>query len=141
MKGTPDVNTTHYSVCLGCLGTVRRDTRGNWTHLDPIDVARYPGHLLRSEVEIPAELPVAAIADRLIEIRDEIRAARGVVRAEPDRVMSAGEVAALFRVSPKTVTRWAQAGLLPHFRTVGGHRRFMLADVTAAFTVTPALDR
>jgi predicted site-specific integrase-resolvase len=33
------------------------------------------------------------------------------------------EVAAVFQVSPKTVTRWAQQGLLPYQRTLGGHRR------------------
>ncbi len=36
----------------------------------------------------------------------------------------AGEVAALLHVSPKTVTRWARDGKLPHVRTLGGHRRF-----------------
>lgn len=39
-------------------------------------------------------------------------------------LLTAGEVAELFKVDPKTVTRWAQAGKLPHFKTLGGHRRF-----------------
>ena len=34
------------------------------------------------------------------------------------------EVAALLHVHPKTVARWAKPGLLPHQRTLGGHRRF-----------------
>jgi len=34
------------------------------------------------------------------------------------------EVADLPRVHPKTSTRWARLGLLPHQRTPGGHRRF-----------------
>jgi excisionase family DNA binding protein len=34
------------------------------------------------------------------------------------------EVAAIFQVSPKTVSRWAQQGLLPYQRTLGGHRRY-----------------
>jgi excisionase family DNA binding protein len=34
------------------------------------------------------------------------------------------EVAEVLRVSPKTVTRWAKDGKLPHSRTLGGHRRF-----------------
>ena len=43
-----------------------------------------------------------------------------------------GEVAALFRVDPKTVTKWAQAGKIRSFRTLGGHRRYRKADVEAA---------
>lgn len=46
-----------------------------------------------------------------------------------DRLMTPGEVAALFRVDPKTVTRWATAGLLGSIRTPGGHRRFWASDV------------
>lgn len=42
-----------------------------------------------------------------------------------DRVfMTPAEVAALFRVDPKTVARWADAPSLPHIRTPRGHRRF-----------------
>lgn len=43
---------------------------------------------------------------------------------EGDRLLTPAEVAALFRVDPKTVTRWAAAGRLPSLRTPGGHRRF-----------------
>ena len=41
------------------------------------------------------------------------------------------EVAAAFRVDPKTVTRWAKAGKLSSIRTLGGHRRYLEADVLA----------
>jgi len=34
------------------------------------------------------------------------------------------EVASLFRVDPKTVTRWAQANLIPAEKTPGRHHRF-----------------
>jgi excisionase family DNA binding protein len=34
------------------------------------------------------------------------------------------EVAALFRVDPRTITKWAQSGALEYFRTPGGHRRY-----------------
>lgn len=34
------------------------------------------------------------------------------------------EAAKLLRVSPKTVSRWAKQGKLPHVVTLGGHRRF-----------------
>ena len=43
--------------------------------------------------------------------------------------MTPAEVAVLFRVDPKTVTRWAQAGKLTSIRTLGGHRRYPLAEV------------
>lgn len=46
-----------------------------------------------------------------------------------DRLLTPGEVAAAFRVDPKTVTRWAAAGRLPSIRTMGGHRRFRQSDV------------
>jgi excisionase family DNA binding protein len=43
--------------------------------------------------------------------------------------MTPGQVAALFHVDPKTVTRWAHAGRLGSLRTPGGHRRFREAEV------------
>jgi len=45
------------------------------------------------------------------------------------RWLRATEVADLFGVNPKTVTRWARAGRLGCMRTPGGHRRFLAADV------------
>ncbi|NLE79384.1 MAG: BldC family transcriptional regulator [Rhodococcus sp.] len=47
--------------------------------------------------------------------------------AEP--LMTPGQVATLFHVDPKTVTRWAHAGRLGSLRTPGGHRRFREAEV------------
>ena len=47
-------------------------------------------------------------------------------------LLTPAEVAALFRVNPKTVTRWSRAGKLPSIKTLGGHRRFRAADVKAA---------
>jgi excisionase family DNA binding protein len=46
-----------------------------------------------------------------------------------DRLMTPGEVASLFRVDPKTVSRWAISGRIPSVRTPGGHRRFRETDV------------
>lgn len=43
--------------------------------------------------------------------------------------LTTGDVAALFAVTPETVAAWADAGKLPSFRTPGGHRRFLPADV------------
>jgi excisionase family DNA binding protein len=43
---------------------------------------------------------------------------------DPGRLLTPAEVAALFRVDPKTVTRWAKAGRVSSIRTIGGHRRY-----------------
>lgn len=44
-------------------------------------------------------------------------------------LLTPAEVASLFRVSPKTVTRWARSGKLTALRTLGGHRRFRATEV------------
>lgn len=46
-----------------------------------------------------------------------------------ERLYTPGEVAHLFRVDPKTVTRWAASGRITSIRTPGGHRRFRAAEV------------
>lgn len=48
-----------------------------------------------------------------------------------DRLLTPGEVARLFRVDPKTVSRWAKAGRVTAIRTPGGHRRFREAEIQA----------
>lgn len=50
---------------------------------------------------------------------------------QDDRLLTPAEVAALFRVDPKTVTRWAATGRLPAVRTPGGHRRYWESAVRA----------
>jgi len=47
----------------------------------------------------------------------------------PDQLLTPSEVAALFRVNPKTVTRWARSGKITAIRTLGGHRRFRQSEV------------
>ena len=44
-------------------------------------------------------------------------------------LLTPAEVAIMFRVDPKTVTRWAQAGKLTSMRTLGGHRRYREREV------------
>jgi excisionase family DNA binding protein len=46
-----------------------------------------------------------------------------------DALLTPAEVAQLFRVDPKTVTRWANAGKLTSMRTLGGHRRYRESEV------------
>jgi excisionase family DNA binding protein len=48
---------------------------------------------------------------------------------EPEELLTPAEVAAMFRVNPKTVTRWARSGKISAIRTLGGHRRFRAAEV------------
>lgn len=47
----------------------------------------------------------------------------------PDPLLTPAEVAAMFRVNPKTVTRWARAGKITAIRTLGGHRRFRASEI------------
>jgi len=58
------------------------------------------------------------------------RTTEGLVIVESrDRLLTPGEVASLFRVDPKTVTRWAAAGRINSIRTPGGHRRFRESEI------------
>ncbi len=48
---------------------------------------------------------------------------------ESETLLTPSEVAALFRVDPKTVTRWAKAGKISSIKTLGGHRRYRESEV------------
>ena len=52
----------------------------------------------------------------------------------PDELLTPAEVAALFRVDPKTVTRWTKAGKISSVRTLGGHRRYRADEVRHLLT-------
>lgn len=56
---------------------------------------------------------------------------------EAEPLLTPAEVAAMFRVDPKTVTRWAQAGKLTSIRTLGGHRRYRETEVRALLAGIP----
>ena len=47
-------------------------------------------------------------------------------------LLTPAEVASMFRVDPKTVTRWAKAGRISSIRTLGGHRRYKESEVRKA---------
>jgi excisionase family DNA binding protein len=53
-----------------------------------------------------------------------------------DHLLTPSEVAGLFRVDPKTVTRWAKAGKLSTIRTLGGHRRFHASEIRTLFSAS-----
>ena len=48
---------------------------------------------------------------------------------EDEAYLGPGEAARLLDVSPKTVSRWADKGLIPCVTTLGGHRRFLRSAV------------
>jgi len=56
--------------------------------------------------------------------------------AAQERLLTPAEVASLFRVDPKTVTRWAKAGKLTSIRTLGGHRRYKESEVRQLLKAT-----
>jgi excisionase family DNA binding protein len=57
-------------------------------------------------------------------------------REEVEKLLTPAEVAARFRVDPKTVTRWAKAGKLSSIRTLGGHRRYRANEIEKLLTTT-----
>ncbi len=83
--------------------------------------ARRPGPTSTRAAGVPGRTP-STMRSRPMSAADE----NGEVLLTP------AEVARLFRVDPKTVTRWAKAGKLSAIRTLGGHRRFRAAEVNAA---------
>ena len=52
-----------------------------------------------------------------------------VKAGEPEELLTPAEVAAMFRVNPKTVTRWHRTGKVSAIRTLGGHRRFRASEI------------
>ena len=51
------------------------------------------------------------------------------IQDNAEKLLTPAEVASMFRVDPKTVTRWAKAGKLSSIRTLGGHRRYREAEI------------
>ena len=58
------------------------------------------------------------------------------MNSEHEVLLTPAEVASLFRVDPKTVTRWAKSGKLTSIRTLGGHRRYKESEVKALLLKT-----
>src|SRR5581483_1719830 len=89
-----------------------------------------PGHRRQSGRAVPSRTkgtpspnggrPAQAACERDLTMADQ---------NPPDALLTPAEVAALFRVNPKTVTRWARAGKITAIRTLGGHRRFRASEI------------
>ena len=45
------------------------------------------------------------------------------------QILTRADVARIFSVTPNTVSRWSREGKLPSIRTLGGQRRYLLANV------------
>ena len=58
------------------------------------------------------------------------------MNSDHEVLLTTAEVASLFRVDPKTVTRWAKSGKLTSIRTLGGHRRYKESEVKALLLKT-----
>jgi excisionase family DNA binding protein len=50
-----------------------------------------------------------------------------VFDSEP--LLTPAEVSQIFRVDPKTVTRWARSGRISSLKTLGGHRRYPKSEI------------
>ncbi len=61
--------------------------------------------------------------------------------SDQEVLLTPAEVASLFRVDPKTVTRWAKAGKLTSIRTLGGHRRYKDSEVKALLNTVSGNDK
>ncbi len=48
---------------------------------------------------------------------------------DDETLLTSHEVGALLQVNPSSVNKWVNAGLIPAFRTPGGHRRIRTADL------------
>lgn len=60
------------------------------------------------------------------------------MKLEYDLLLTPAEVGAMFRVDPRTVTRWAKAARIMSVKTPGGHRRFRETEVQALLRASGA---
>ena len=72
---------------------------------------------------------IRAVSPEESEEQDAPSAPSGRAPADPDELLTPSEVAAMFRVNPKTVTRWHRTGKVSAIRTLGGHRRFRASEI------------
>lgn len=63
-----------------------------------------------------------------VAVQEEVAATS---RRSNEELLTPKQVATLFRVNPKTVSRWAAAGKIECMITPGGHRRYRSAEVHA----------
>ncbi len=49
--------------------------------------------------------------------------------------LTAGQAAVLMGVCARTIVKWSKEGRIPHSLTLGGHRRYIRADILALIEV------
>lgn len=79
-----------------------------------------------------------AVGDAAVRYDPETGQVRSIARGKA--VYTSSAVSAIFNVSPKTISRWAEEGRLSFTKTLGGHRRYTQAEVerlAALLGVTP----
>lgn len=64
----------------------------------------------------------------------------GMNMSNHEELMTPGQVAKLFAVDPKTVSRWANSGKITTVKTLGGHRRFRAAEIRAMLAANQVTD-
>jgi excisionase family DNA binding protein len=83
-------------------------------------------------VDDSSELSSLLVAGLGTEAHRESTALNDTPARDPaEYLMTPAEVAQIFRVDPKTVSRWAMSGRVGSVRTPGGHRRFHRGEVAA----------
>ncbi|MBT2268435.1 BldC family transcriptional regulator [Rhodococcus erythropolis] len=65
----------------------------------------------------------------------------GANRPGAEEWLTPGQVAVLFDVNPKTITRWARAGKIGFTTTVGGHRRYRGSEIQALLLLRESVGR
>ncbi len=95
----------------------------------------YGGGMPGRGLQVTLIKDVSVVLSVRLPAEDAIALARAIVREFADvadgPLLTLSEVAKRWNVNPKTVQRWARNGRINSIRTLGGHRRFRLADVLA----------
>src|SRR4029450_9008618 len=115
------------------LGQVERAKRGR--DLVTRSLIRWPG---RTISDIRAQQAGFILSNQLPGSVPGRRPQMTARTPDAEPLLTPAEVATMFRVDPKTVTRWAKAGKLTSIRTLGGHRRYREAEVRALLQGIPS---
>jgi excisionase family DNA binding protein len=88
--------------------------------------------------DIPTKRALLPLGTEIARFAREVRRPMSTRTPDAEPLLTPAEVATMFRVDPKTVTRWAKAGKLTSIRTLGGHRRYRESEVRALLAGIPA---
>jgi excisionase family DNA binding protein len=101
----------------------------------PVSPERLIAQLRKTAPHILDEAPVPP-ESRARPVKANPRPDPSARAPEAERLLTPAEVATMFRVDPKTVTRWAKAGKLTSIKTLGGHRRYRESEIRALISET-----